>query len=119
MKILVLDDDKIVAKLVKLALEPEGYSVASVMTISGAISQIKNNPPDLLLLDLNLEMESGYDFLAQRATDKDLQAIPVFIISASSEKMDIITTSVRGAANYLLKPLNKKVLVEKINQLAS
>lgn len=118
MNILVLDDDKMVETLIEKALAPEGHVITCVKTIAGAIKKIKSDPPDLFLLDLHLEMETGYDFLAERARDKDLQAVPVFIISASNQELDIVTTAIRGASNYLLKPLNKKVLVEKIQKLA-
>ncbi len=117
MNILVLDDDKLVIKLVKGLLEPEGHVISSVNTIAGAIKVIKSNPPELFLLDLNLELETAYDFLKIRSSDEILKSVPVYIISASAQEMDIITTAVRGAENYILKPLNKKVLLKKISQL--
>ena len=117
MKILVLDDDKMVVKLVHLILEPEGHSVESVKTIAGAIKKVKADPPDVFLLDLHLDMETAYDYLNARAKDEELQRVPVFIISASKQQIDIITTNIRGASNYILKPINKKVLLEKLSRI--
>ena len=117
MKVLVLDDDKIVVKLVHLILEPEGHIVESVKSIAGAIRKIKADPPDVCLLDLHLDMETAYDYLNARAKDEELKNVPVFIISASKQQIDIITTNIRGASNYILKPFNKKVLLEKLATL--
>jgi two-component system response regulator len=77
----------------------------------------KRDPPNLILLDLNLPDISGIDLLTLIKKDKDLSDIPVVILTGSNEDQDIQKSYDLGASSYLVKPISNDALMLVIEKL--
>lgn len=84
-RVLVVDDEPIIRELLEQHLVDEGFVAESAGTIGEAHACIRQQRPDAIVLDLMLPARSGWDFLSDRATDVDLAAIPVLVVSAATQ----------------------------------
>lgn len=112
-KILVVDDEINVRKLYKEEFENEGYEVDCVGDVKGAIDSVEKNPPDLIILDIKLENESGIDALVQIVERR--KDIPVIINSAYSVYKENFKTWAADA--YIVKSVDFEPLKEKVKEL--
>lgn len=111
MKILIVEDDKEIAKLVKLYLSKEGYEVILAETASKGLQKYYEENPDLIILDLMLPDFSGLKALKEIKKEKD---IPIIIITAKGEEDDRILGFKEGADDYVTKPFSFKELVLRV-----
>ncbi len=114
--ILLVEDDEIASFLMKELLVGCGFSVTPVFTISKAISQLRLEKYDLLLLDLSLPDYSGFDLLSNIKTSI---AIPTIVISAYSETDFKVKAFKFGANDYVVKPVDFLELEARIWALLS
>lgn len=106
MKILLIDDSSTFLKLIIGIFDSDGYDVKGVSTIEQAEVEIKNSLPKLIILDLFLKDDNGFNFLSKIKKDSKTKNIPVLIVS-SLNKPEIIKKAMRmGAADYINKPIN-------------
>ena len=116
-KITIIEDEEDIRHLVCYNLEKEGYSVSSYESGERGLNGIKNDPPDLVLLDLMLPGIDGMEVCRRLKQDAATRDIPVIIISAKGEESDIITGLERGADDYLSKPFSPKILLARIRTI--
>lgn len=116
-KITIIEDEEDIRHLVCYNLEKEGYSVSSYESGERGLNGIKNDPPDLVLLDLMLPGIDGMEVCRRLKQDAATRDIPVIIISAKGEENDIITGLERGADDYLSKPFSPKILLARIRTI--
>lgn len=110
-RILVVDDDDNVRRLVAAYLEREGYVVTQAADGNAAIKTVEMGPPDLLILDLMLPGPGGLQ-VARRL--KDSVGVPVIMLTARGEEDDVLRGFEAGADDYLVKPFSPKVLVARV-----
>ncbi|WP_457298208.1 response regulator transcription factor [Phyllobacterium sp. P5_D12] len=111
-KILVVDDEPPIRKLLRLGLGTQGYSVVEAMNATAAIEQIALSQPDLVVLDLGLPDLSGYELLRRwRDEGSDL---PVVILSSRTDEGGIVQALELGADDYITKPFGMNELVARI-----
>ena len=104
-RVLVIDDEPIIRELLVEHIGDEGYIVDSARTIAQARAYMRLRRPDLIVLDLMLPGNTGWDFLRERQADPLLTAIPVVVISAAPrERLDLATEL--GADALLSKPFD-------------
>ena len=101
--ILVVDDEKLIVKGLKLSLEQEGFHVDCEYDGAAAIEAVKAKVYDLVLLDVMLPAMNGYEVCAQIRTFSD---VPVIMLTAKSEDIDKIMGLEYGADDYITKPFN-------------
>ncbi|MGC9089875.1 MAG: response regulator transcription factor [Caldisericia bacterium] len=111
MKILIVEDDKEIGKLIKLYLSKEGYEVIISETASSGLQKYYEENPDLIILDLMLPDFSGLKALKEIKKEKD---IPIIIITAKGEEDDRILGFKEGADDYITKPFSFKELVLRV-----
>ena len=105
MRILIVDDDPEVRRLLAWRLEADGYSVTDAADARSALAEFQRNPPDLAILDLSLPDGSGLDVLtAIRAGS----TMPVIILSARSHEEDRVRGLELGADDYVVKPFSPR-----------
>jgi two-component system, OmpR family, catabolic regulation response regulator CreB len=110
--ILLIEDDKLIAEGIIFALKARGYSVNWCHMGLDALTYLKDEKVDLVLLDLGLPDIAGFDLLPQI---RDISDIPVIIITAMSDDTDIVIgLEVYGADDYVTKPFNNRVLIARI-----
>ena len=115
-KILLVEDDEIASYLMQGFLEEKGFSVTPVFTVSDAISHLRLDKYDLLLLDLSLPDYNGFELLSNIKTSI---AIPTIIISAYSETEFKVKAFKFGANDYVVKPVDFLELEARIWALLS
>lgn len=103
MKALVVDDEKLIVKGLKFSLEQEGYEVDCAYDGQEAVDKAKENPYDIVLLDLMLPILSGYEVCQQIREFSDM---PIIMLTAKGDDMDKILGLEYGADDYITKPFN-------------
>lgn len=102
-KILVVDDEKLIVKGIRFSLIQEGMEVDTAYDGEEALTKIKENEYDLILLDIMLPKLSGIDVLQQI---REFSDVPVIMLTAKGEDMDKILGLEYGADDYITKPFN-------------
>jgi two-component system phosphate regulon response regulator PhoB len=115
--VVLVEDEKSIATLIKYNLEKEGFKVYCSETGEDALKIIKEKIPDLVILDWMLPDTSGIDICRQIKVDKKLKNIPVLILTAKGEPDDKIKGLEVGADDYVTKPFNNKELLLRIKSL--
>nr|WP_319483739.1 response regulator transcription factor [uncultured Cohaesibacter sp.] len=111
-KILVVDDEPPIRKLLRLGLTAEGYDIAEATNGKGAIEKVEEDSIDLILLDLGLPDIQGHELLSKWRDD--LLEIPIIILSSRTDEAGIVRALELGADDYVTKPFGTKELVARI-----
>ncbi len=111
-KILVVDDEPAIRKLLRVGLTSEGYTVLEAINARDAISQVAEEQPDLILLDLGLPDMAGHDLLAKWRSDA--LELPVVVLSSRTDETGIVKALEIGADDYVTKPFGMKELAARI-----
>lgn len=118
MKILVVEDEEVLAKVLQEKLEKSGYKVTVASDGEDALAKAKDVSPDAIVLDLLLPKKNGFEVLEVLKSDQALKMIPVVVVSNLGEDSDIKRALSLGAADYYVKsehPINE--IVEKIQNV--
>lgn len=111
-KLLVVDDEPPIRRLLRLGLGSEGYAVTEAANAQAALDLVKKEKPDLILLDLGLPGLSGHELLVRwRAEGLDL---PIVILSSRTDEAGIVTALEAGADDYVTKPFGMKELAARV-----
>ena len=117
-KILIVEDDEFLVQMYATKLELQNYAVVTAGDGKQALKLIKKDPPDLLLLDLNLPIMDGFQVLEVIKKDPTTKAIPVLVLTNFGQKEHIDRCLALGAADYLIKAhFVPSEVVEKIKSL--
>ncbi len=101
--ILIVEDDEFLRELIIRKLTEEGFKVSQAIDGEEGIKKIKEEKPDLVLLDLILPGIDGFEVLAKVKEDSSLISIPVIILSNLGQKEDVEKGLKLGAVDYLIK----------------
>ncbi|MCQ4725252.1 response regulator transcription factor [Anaerotignum faecicola] len=113
-KILVVDDEKLIVKGIKFSLEQDGMEVTAAYDGEEALSLIKENEFDLVVLDVMLPKMDGLEVCQQT---RGFSQIPIIMVTAKSEDMDKILGLEYGADDYIVKPFNILELKARIKAI--
>ncbi|MCX5830688.1 MAG: response regulator [Deltaproteobacteria bacterium] len=112
--ILVVDDEKDIVELVAYNLNREGYQVARAYDGRQALQLIRENKPDLVILDLMLPGISGFEVCRLIRKKTETEGLPIIMLTAKSDSVDKIMGLEIGADDYLTKPFNVRELVARV-----
>ena len=116
-KILIIEDEKILAEMYKEKLEIEGFKVFVAVDVKEGIELAKKERPDLILLDILLPTENGLSFLKKQKENKEISEIPIIAFSNYDDGKVKKETLELGAKEYLLKTnYTPTEIVEKIKK---
>ncbi len=116
--ILIIEDDKFLRELIVQKLLREGYNVPEAIDGEEGIKKIKEEKPDLVLLDLILPGIDGFEVLSQMKADSGLSSIPVIILSNLGQREDVEKGLKMGAVDYLIKAhFTPGEIIEKIKAI--
>jgi len=110
-KIILIEDDKNIARNLTHLLKREGYGVLCAYNKADAMKLLDENEFDLILLDISLPDGNGYAICNSINKEKD---IPVIFLSASSDEMSVVTGLEMGADDYISKPFRPMELISRI-----
>ena len=112
--ILIIEDDPDIVELLRFNLERESYRVTSATSGSEGWAQLKQERPDLLILDLMLPEISGFEVCRRLRRDVEFENLPVIMLTARSEETDVIAGIELGADDYITKPFSPRELVARV-----
>ncbi|MFC2116473.1 PleD family two-component system response regulator [Bacteroidota bacterium] len=115
-KILIVDDSNTNIVLLEAILDSRGYQIQTAFNVAEAYNMLEKDRPELILLDLLMPKISGYEFLDQLKQNEETRDIPVIIVSAVSDAMNIQKTFDLGALDYIEKPVDIKALLNKVEK---
>ncbi len=110
-KILIVEDDKHISKLVKYNLEKANFECIVTMTGEKALKILDSESVDLIILDLMLPGMDGFEVCKEIRQDKRLSTIPVIMLTAKGEEVDRVLGLELGADDYVVKPFSPRELV--------
>jgi DNA-binding response OmpR family regulator len=117
-KILLVEDDRIVSRLIENLMQRKGHFIRTVADGRTA-SEFVNNGweiPDLVLLDLMLPFVDGFDILSLIRANPRWENVPVIMLTSKGQEKNIIRAFELGANDYILKPFNREEVAVRIRQ---
>lgn len=116
-KVFLVEDEQSIITLVDYNLKKEGYKVSVSSNGEEALHEIKEQEPDLVLLDWMLPDLSGIDLCRSLKKDKKFQDLPIIMLTAKGQEEDKVAALNAGADDYITKPFGHAELVARINAL--
>ncbi|UCG35811.1 MAG: response regulator [Candidatus Omnitrophota bacterium] len=116
-KILLVDDEPQLVDTLKLRLEANDYEVVIAYDGNQALERVRSEQPDLIVLDLLLPKLDGYTVCGLLKRDSKHAHIPIVMLTARTQEADIKMGKEVGADEYITKPFEPKILLEKISNL--
>jgi len=111
-RLLLVDDDASLLKLLGIRLEAEGFAILSATSAEEALQVLRNHPVDLVLTDLRMEGTSGLELFTQ--VRHFYPGLPVIIMSAQGTIPEAVSATQMGVFEFLIKPVDKSVLLKTI-----
>ena len=115
--VLVVDDDPVIQKLLKVNFEMEGYVVILASDGVEGLERARAEQPDAVVLDVMMPRMSGLDVARALKADEDTASIPVLLLSAKAQEADLQAGDASGADGYLTKPFDPLHLLQRIEDL--
>ncbi len=116
-RIVVVDDDRVIASAVREILVPEGFSVDCPPDPRAALVDTIRDAPDLVILDVNMPGMTGWEFCAILRRQSATREIPVLFLTGRTEVKDRITAMQLGGSDFLAKPFGADDLRRKVHAL--
>jgi len=113
-RLLLIEDEEDIAALIKLQADISGYKLHVEVDGLNGLLAIEREKPDLVILDIMLPGQSGLDVCRKLKNGPETKDIPVIMISAKSEELDVVLGLELGADDYVTKPFSPKVLFSRI-----
>ena len=114
--ILAVDDEPDVLFIVKTALEGEGFEVETASNGPDGIEAARDNPPDLILLDVMMPGMSGFEVLTELKKGAPTDRIPIIMLTGLSERKKIQEALASGIDFYIVKPFEFDDLINTVRQ---
>lgn len=115
--ILIVDDQPELAGLMSDLLADAGYDTCTADNGRHALSEVQSNPPDLVLLDVNMPELDGFEVAAMLKADPSTATIPIIMVSAQDGRASRLIGLESGAEDYMSKPVDPAELITKIRNL--
>ncbi len=115
--ILIIEDDSSVCELLFTCLSKAGYRVSIAQSGEAGLSQIEEDPPEAMVLDLNLPGMNGLDVCRAMRRDPWMSRIPVLMLTGQAEEDDVVAGLEVGADDYMTKPFSPKLLTARVKSL--
>jgi DNA-binding response OmpR family regulator len=118
-KILIVDDEEGIIKIVRMYLEHHHYEVITASDGQEGLEKAKTEKPDLIVLDLMLPKINGYKVCGLLKKDTKYAKTPIVLFTAKAQEKDVKLGKEVGADAYITKPFEPEVLLSKIKELIS
>ena len=116
-KVLAVDDDPVIQRLLQVNLEMEGYEVELASDGEEALERVRSFRPDIVLLDIMMPKKDGWQVCAEIKADPELANTPVVFLSARAQDVDLDRGTGLGAEAYITKPFDPIDLLDLVADL--
>lgn len=116
--VLIAEDEPNLVESLSFILGREGCQVSSVFDGDAVLARLRDDRPDVLVLDVMLPRRTGFEILKLIKTDPGLRSIPVMILTAKGQERDRKTAEDLGADAFVTKPFSNQDVVARIMRLA-
>lgn len=116
-RILAVDDDKDILRMVEQILAEAGHTVVSATNVLEAIDHLRHASFDMVLSDANMPMHSGFDLVMTLRKEPEWQKLSIAMITGRREKKDIEKAVQAGVDDYIVKPIDPLLLIQKVETL--
>jgi two-component system alkaline phosphatase synthesis response regulator PhoP len=113
-RILIVEDDPSVLRATSYILEKEGYQVLTAQNGLEGLKKAREDNPDLLILDVMLPGIDGFEICHSLRSEPETAGLPIIMFSAKGQESDKATGLKVGADEYLTKPVDREVLLNKV-----
>lgn len=115
-KVLVVEDSRLSRRILVKTLKAQGYLVVEAHNGQSALEQLEKEAPDLVLLDLILPDIDGYEVFDRMKENRNTADIPVIILTSRASLMDKLKGKMSGSDEYLTKPIDEVLLLQKLEK---
>jgi len=116
-KILIIEDEEIIYNLLQKKLSNEGYDVKIAKDGQEGSEMLKQERPDLILLDIIMPRKSGFEVMEEVQNDETLKDVPIVIISNSGQPVELDKAKELGARDWLIKTeFDPQEVIEKVKK---
>jgi len=116
-RVLIVDDDPDIQGLVSYNLSQAGFRVTNAVTGSAALESVREQPPDLIILDIMLPDLDGLEVCRTLRTRASSRRIPIIMLTARTEESDRVVGFELGADDYVMKPFSPRELVLRVKSI--
>ncbi len=116
-KILAVDDERHIVRLVQVNLERAGYEVVTAFDGKDALEKVKSENPDLVVLDVMMPYMDGFEVLQHLRKDPNTRELPVIMLTAKAQDADVFRGWQSGVDCYLTKPFNPMELIVFVKRI--
>jgi two-component system phosphate regulon response regulator PhoB len=116
-RIVIADDEPDLLRLVSITLTRHGYEVLPATAGDAALALIKQERPDMAILDISMPGMTGLEVMRAMAGDPDTAHIPVLILSASGQAANVLAGGELGVRSYVLKPFSPIDLIQRVSTI--
>jgi len=113
-KVLVVDDDRVLADVVAFTLRRDGFDVIQAYDGTAGLQRWRDEQPDLIILDVNMPKMDGFQVCRQIRTEAET---PIILLTVREEEDDIVSGLEIGADDYIVKPFSPRQLVARIKAI--
>jgi DNA-binding response OmpR family regulator len=116
-KVLLVDDDPVILKLLQVNFEMEGYSVLTANDGVEGLEKARAERPDVVILDIMMPRMDGLEVTRELKGDDATKEMPILLLSAKAQASDIQLGRDVGADDYLTKPFDPLELLERVSEI--
>lgn len=116
-RILAVDDEKHIVRLIQVNLERQGYEVLTAFDGKEALQKVEEERPDLVVLDVMMPYMDGFEVLQNLKRNPDTRDIPVIMLTAKAQDADVFKGWQSGVDMYLTKPFNPMELISFVKRI--
>ncbi|MCJ7786079.1 MAG: response regulator [Desulfobacterales bacterium] len=110
-KILIVDDEEVIRKILRILLDKLGYEVKEAANAEQAMQELKKDDFDLLICDILMPKKDGWEVIKEAKSNSKTKNMPVILLTAKNENSDVFKGYDLGANYYITKPFTKAQLL--------
>lgn len=114
--IVAVDDSALILKMLDRVLGKK-YELYSFIDGNRALDYLKKKTADLIILDIDMPVINGFDMLKLIRAEDRLKQVPVIFLTSNNDKGHVVKAVTNGANDYVIKPIDEEILLNKINGL--
>lgn len=116
-QIVAVDDSSLILMTLDKILSEQGYEVKGFSKGMRALKYLKKEVPDLIILDVEMPEIDGFEMLKLIKEKEELKNVPVIFLTSNNGQNEVIDAIKGGAKDYIIKPINEELLIEKVNKI--